>query len=138
MCIRDRPLTFAYNFHTGGIDVASFPFATWARLSKEVMYQQPELLSKGPTAGDWELRQAVAAYVHQFRGVRCQPEQIVIGAGLEYLLDLLHVMLPRDSVFALENPGYYKPYNILRNHRRKMVFVPLDEKGCLLYTSRCV
>ncbi len=78
------------------------------------------------------MRQAVAAYVHQFRGVRCQPEQIVIGAGLEYLLDLLHVMLPRDSVFALENPGYYKPYNILRNHRRKMVFVPLDEKGLRL------
>ena len=34
------------------------------------------------------------------------PEQIVIGAGAEYLYLLLAQLLGRDTVFAVEDPGY--------------------------------
>ena len=118
-----------YELPTHAVDTSAFPYLTWAKIAKETMYHHPELLRPGHRQGDENLRQSLAKYLHEFRGVHCRPEQIIIGAGLEYLLDLVCQLLGEEAIFALENPGYQKTYHILANNGRQLVFLPVDEGG---------
>ena len=120
------------DFSTGAVDTAAFPYASWAKLSREVMYQNPGLLQRGDNRGDPSLRQALCAFLREWRGVRCAPEQVLIGAGLEYLLDLLIQLLPPERVWALEDPGYGAARRLLENNGRRIAFVPLDRDGIRL------
>ena len=87
---------WAYDFGTGSVDTALFPFKTWARIQRETVTAHPELLNHGSRQGDASLRAAIAKYLHAYRGVVCAPEQIVVGAGIEYLVGLLaSELLPR-------------------------------------------
>ncbi|MCD8180640.1 MAG: PLP-dependent aminotransferase family protein [Firmicutes bacterium] len=117
------------DFKTNTVDVASFPYATWVKLSKEVLYSNPEYLNAGDVKGDYELRESIAKYLHEFRGVRCSPAQIVVGAGIEYLTMLLTELFDEKSVFALENPGYRKINAILKNNNRRINYIDVDETG---------
>lgn len=121
--------TVRYDFSTGAVDTVVFPYASWARLSREVVSQNPQLLQRGDARGDLAFRQALAEFLREYRGVRCQPDQIVVGAGLEYLLNVLVQVLPENSVYGLEDPGYYAAWQVLRNHGRQCRMIPLDDNG---------
>lgn len=118
-----------YDLSTGAVDTDIFPYASWARLSREVVSRNPQLLQRGEAQGDPALRQALAGFLREYRGVRCSQEQIVVGAGLEYLLNVLVQVLPEDSVYGLEDPGYLAAWQVLRNHGRQIRMIPLDESG---------
>lgn len=60
----------------------------------------------GDSAGEWGVRDAITQYIYRSRGVLCSPNQIIIGAGNDYLLMLLHVILKHNTVVAMENPTY--------------------------------
>ena len=92
-----------YDLSTRGVDPGLFPFRTWARLQKELLYSSPELLTNGDAQGDLALRQALADYLAEYRGVQCGAHQVVVGAGLEYLLGLLAPLL--HGTAAVETPG---------------------------------
>ncbi len=115
-------------FSTAAVDTSVFPYATWARLMRQAV-QEPQLLQRGHPQGDLPLREALCAFLHQYRGVICRPEQVVVGAGMEYLLDVLLQLLPTDAPIALENPGYRATYRSLDNLRRKFVPVQVDSQG---------
>ena len=51
------------------------------------------------------LREAIATYLKEFRGMTVLPEQIIIGAGTEYLYGLLIQLFGKDKTYAVENPG---------------------------------
>ena len=58
-----------------------FPFSVWSRLQREVMLDFGEaLLAPLPNRGIPELRQAIAGHLAAFRGMRVDPENILIGA----------------------------------------------------------
>ena len=113
------------------MDTALFPFKTWARIQRETVTAHPELLNHGSRQGDASLRAAIAKYLHAYRGVVCAPEQIVVGAGIEYLVGLL-ARLFCASTFAVENPGYPRTAQVLRNNGVRTVFVPVDGDGMTL------
>ena len=92
-----------FDLSTRGVDPGLFPFRPWARLQKELLYSSPQLLTHGDAQGDVELRQALADYLEEYRGVRCTAEQVVVGAGMEYLLSLLAPLLP--GMAAVETPA---------------------------------
>lgn len=118
-----------FNCAAGSVDTDAFPFETWSRLSRSVMYRQPQLLHYGDPQGDLELRQVLCRYLRQARGVRCRPEQMIIGAGMEYLLMALCCLLPEDTLFAMEEPGYPKAAQAVRNSGRRLVHIPLEGGG---------
>ena len=120
-----RPIR--YDLSTRGVDPGLFPFRTWARLQKELLYSSPELLTHGDAQGDLALRQALAGYLEEYRGVRCGAHQIVVGAGLEYLLGLLAPLLPGPA--AVENPGYPRAKQVLENNGVACCCLPVDEDG---------
>ena len=119
-----------YDLSTRGVDPALFPFRTWARLQKELLYSSPELLTHGDAQGDIELRQALADYLEEYRGVRCRAEQVVVGAGLEYLLGLLAPLLPGPA--AVETPGYPRARQVLENNGVPCRCLPVDADGLSL------
>lgn len=126
---RERAEEYRADFRTGAADMRSFPYATWVKLSKETMYANPDLLNSGEAKGDYELRACIAKYLHEFRGVNCSPRQVIVGAGIEYLLMLLCELSENGRSCAIEDPGYEKIDLILRNGGFDVSYVPLDEKG---------
>ena len=119
-----------FDLSTRGVDPGLFPFRTWARLQKELLYSSPQLLTHGDAQGDVELRQALADYLEEYRGVRCTAEQVVVGAGMEYLLSLLAPLLPGKT--AVENPGYQRAKQVLENNGVSCRCLPVDADGLSL------
>ena len=117
-----------FDLSTGGVDTALFPFRTWGRIQKELLYASPELLSHGHRQGDPELRRELAEYLRSYRGVVCDPDQIVVGAGVEYLLGLVAQLL-RGGTAAIENPGYVRSRTILENSGVACRCVDIDGSG---------
>ena len=122
------PPRWAYDCSTSAVDVSAFPFSSWARITKEAVYENPGLLQRGHPLGDWPRRAARAQLLAQSRGVRCSPEQGVVGAGADYLLSLLLQLLPEHRSLALEDPGYPAAYAAAL-HGREPVPIPVDGQG---------
>ena len=118
-----------YDFSTAAVDTSLFPYASWAKLNKEVVYASPELLQQGDRQGDGLLRRALADFLGAYRGVKCTPEQIVVGAGLEYLTSLLLMLFSRDAVFGTEDPGYAAFQRTVTLGGRELRCLPLDGQG---------
>lgn len=118
-------------FSTAAVDTSVFPFSTWAKLSREAVYENPELLQRGEGQGDWPLRDALADFLHQYRGVDCTPEQVVLAAGLEGIMWILLQLLPR-AVFGLEDPGYGSLRRLLDNLGREWAPVAVDDRGVVI------
>ena len=86
------------------------------------------------------LRAALAAYVSQARGVRCQPDQVVVTSGTQHSLDLVARLLldPGDQVW-MEDPGYAPVTSLLRSHGARVIGIPVDAQGldCAAGRLRC-
>ena len=109
---------------------SSFPFTTWTKLMRETMSDEADsLMVRSPSTGVLKLRQAIAAYLFQFRGMAVDPEQIIVGAGTEYLYGLIIQLLGRDHTYAVEDPGYQKITKIYQANDVTCISVPLDENG---------
>ena len=117
-----------YDLSTGSVDTALFPARSWGRIQKELLYQRPELLQRGEMQGDAPLRTQIAEYLSVYRGVECTPEQIVVGAGIEYLLGCL-AHLFSDGMAAIENPGYFRTRTVLQNSGIPCTLVDIDREG---------
>ena len=109
-----------------------FPFSVWSRLQREVMLDYGHLLLQGlPLQGIPELRQAIAAHLSAFRGMSVDPENILIGAGTDFLYNLLIQLLGRDMVYALEEPGYGKIHKIYAAGGVACIGAAMDSRGVL-------
>lgn len=122
--------TYPYDFRTDFVDNGCFPFSTWARLSRSVLSEYSSaLLRATDPCGAAELREEIVRYLHDFRGINVSPDNILIGAGSEYLMHLVIQLLGRDRVYALENPGYRKLYQIFAANGVTVRPTPLDKHG---------
>lgn len=119
---------FRFDLSTGSVDTTLFPFRTWGRIQKDLLYGGNELLSHGHRMGDENLRSAIAEYLRAYRGVECSTNQIVVGAGMEYLLGLV-AQLFQGSTAAIENPGYPRSRTILENCGVTCRCAAIDEGG---------
>lgn len=124
---------YLFDFAGNTANSDHFPFQTWLRLMREsVSDHKEQLLVKSPSIGLYELRYAIAGYLDQFRGLRVSPEQIVVGAGTEYLYGLMIQLLGHDLVYAVEEPGYRMIRRIYEANHVKCVDIPLDGSGVVL------
>lgn len=107
-----------------------FPFALWSKTMRAVIAEQGErLLAPLEFNGVYALRKAICDYLYDFRGMCVSEQQIVVGAGTEYLYNLLVQLLGRDKIYAMENPGHSKIYKIYTVNGVSCRPVSLDEKG---------
>lgn len=119
-----------FDFSPHAISMKSFPFATWKKITREIMVDaNSEMFGLGDAQGDYELRVTISKYLHSSRGVNCLPEQIIIGAGTDYLLMLLEKILGRHIPIAMENPTYKRAYRVFQSFAYEIKTLPMDEDG---------
>ena len=107
-----------------------FPFSLWAKTMRAVLSNYDRrILTRCPSNGCLELREALAAYLARSRGMGVSPEQIVVGAGAEYLYGLVVQLLGRERSFALEDPCYEKIRRVYEANGAQCVPLPLGEDG---------
>lgn len=113
-------------------DPACFDFVKWKKCMNRVLTEYTDFLySEGDPQGESPLRYEISKYIYQARGVRCRPEQIVIGAGTQQLTGLLCVILANMGIdyVAFEEPGYLPVRSIFRDRGFKMTTVPVQKDG---------
>lgn len=64
------------------VDLGYFPYSAWKKINKNVLSEEKKLFQAGNPSGELALRYEVSRYLHQARGVNCEPEQIIIGAEM--------------------------------------------------------
>lgn len=128
----ERGRRFRYNLVSNSTAPDNFPFGTWAKVMRKTLTEKAgELLKTPPTGGVPELREAIAEYLREFRGIDVSPGQVIIGAGTEYLYSLIVQLLGRSQIYGLENPGPPKIRNIYRSLGVKTVMYEMDHEGIL-------
>ena len=107
-----------------------FPFSVWSRLQREVMLDYGEkLLLPLQNQGSLELRRAIADHLAEFRGMNVDPGNILVGAGTDFLYNLLIQLLGRDKTYAVEEPGYDKIRKIYAAGGVACVSAEMDNLG---------
>ncbi len=125
---QEEPLVI--DFTRGSIDTERFPFSVWSRLMRSVIADEGEhLLRAAPPGGVPVLREAIAAYLYRMRGLSVLPEQVIVGAGSEYLCQLLLQLLGREKCYATETPGYPKMRRLFAANGVRQVAVGMDASG---------
>ena len=124
---------YDFDFSSSRLDAESFPFSVWAKLTREnVAGRSDKLLEVSESSGIYELREAIAGHLSSFRGLHVSPDQIVVGAGTEYLYGLIIKLLGKDKKYCVEDPGYRKISQIYETEGVRHAFGRMDEAGLLV------
>lgn len=118
------------DFSPNAIDMRNFPFDLWRKVNRNVLnLNNRDLFLPGDPMGDLSLRRTISRYLHASRGVTCRPEQIVVGAGNDYLLMLLRYVFEETITVAFENPTYPRAWKIFQLFAGEVVTVSSDANG---------
>ena len=110
----------------------TFPFPTLARVMRRVLTDYGErIMVRPPKTGCAELREALCRYLARNRGIRVLPDQIVIGAGAEYMYGLTVELLGSSRVYGIEAPSYQKIEQVYRSRGVQVDYCPLGKDGIL-------
>ncbi|MEP6822950.1 MAG: PLP-dependent aminotransferase family protein, partial [Chthoniobacterales bacterium] len=120
---------------TSGIPaVDEFPIAIWERLRAQLLAKKgANLLRYGSNRGDVDLRKAVAAYLCDFRGAHCHPDQILITAGMQQamLISAMAVLDPSDAAW-IEDPGFHQARRVFALAGARIIPRPVDADGIVV------
>ncbi|MFF4502325.1 PLP-dependent aminotransferase family protein [Streptomyces sp. NPDC001401] len=122
----------AYDLAPGLPDLASFPRAEWLKAARRALTAAPyQALDYGDPRGRIELRTALAGYLARSRGVRTDPERILVCAGISQGLRILCAVLRARgaSTIAVESYGLYVHWDLLAESGLRTVPLPFDERG---------
>ncbi len=115
-----------HNEHT----YPDFPLSVLSKTMRRVLTEHGDiLLDKAPNCGCIELREAIRHYLARNRGIQVGVEQIIIGAGSEYLYGLIVELLGRNLIYAIESPSYKKIEQVYRATEITYDSLPLTNSG---------
>lgn len=80
---------YRYDLASSGVDRESFRFDLWSRYMKSALRQNDRMLTYGEPQGEQDFREALCAYIKERRNILCSPDDIVIGASFQSLLQIL-------------------------------------------------
>ena len=114
--------------------VDEFPIAVWERLRAQVLAKKgAHLLRYASSRGEIELRKAIAAYLCDFRGANCHPDQIVVVGGMQQAMLVCALALINEREAAwIEDPGFHQAHNVLAFVGAKLVPRPIDREGLII------
>ncbi|MFI6930088.1 PLP-dependent aminotransferase family protein [Streptomyces sp. NPDC050287] len=121
-----------YDLRPGFPDLASFPRTEWLKAARRALSVAPyDAFGYGDPRGRVELRTALAGYLARARGVRADPERIVVCAGFSHGLKLLGAVLRARGIHtvAVESYGLDVHWRLLGAAGLRTVPLPLDRLG---------
>jgi GntR family transcriptional regulator/MocR family aminotransferase len=117
-----------------------FPMAAWSKLwSRALRRLGPDLFGYGQEGGYPPLRMAIAEHLENARGVRCDPEQVIVTAGSQqsFALSALVLLDPGDIAWG-EDPGHAAGRDVLTALGVSVLPVPIDEEGLSVTQGRAL
>lgn len=112
------------------IDLTDFPFKDWLNHQQITFKENRLALQMIPhLQGPLSVRKTIARMLLFNRGVKCEPEQIILGAGTQGLLKQLIELFPKETVIGLENPGYPRFHQLFKDNGNQIELIDLDQKG---------
>jgi GntR family transcriptional regulator/MocR family aminotransferase len=114
--------------------VDEFPIVVWERLRAQVLAKKgAHLLRYASSRGEIELRKAIAAYLCDFRGANCHPDQIVVVGGMQQaMLACALALINEGEVAWIEDPGFRQARSVLAFVGAKLVPRPIDPEGLVI------
>lgn len=120
---------YKYAFNLAEIDAEYFPLNLFRKYAKEAFEDNElALLEKGDIQGELNLRQQIAHYLFNSRGVSCHPNQIVIGSSTEQLLNMITELL-KTSSFIIEKPSYPPIKHVLDKNKHNYIQATVEKDG---------
>ncbi len=113
-------------------DLAAFPRSAWLRAERQVLATlSPTAFGYGDPRGAARFRQSVARWLARNRGIRIDPDEIVIVTGVAQALGLVAQALKQEGIgeIALEDPGSLGVRQHLSSQRLRTPPIPVDECG---------
>jgi GntR family transcriptional regulator / MocR family aminotransferase len=129
---RHRAAPPRWDMRPGTPDVGSFPVAAWSRCLRQALNRAPsDIFGYGDRHGTLQLRRELVAYLGRTRGVRADPEQVVITNGSTEALSLLGRALADTgtSETAMEDPGFIFHREVVRRSGQTVLPLSVDEDG---------
>lgn len=129
-----------YDLVSSSQDRDSFNFALWRRYVKSALRQDERLLSYGEAQGEYDLREAICAYINKQRGVICSPEQIVIAAGTQSLIAILCAVTRKAEKVVFLGPEFAQGKAVFEDYGKEIETLSYDRmeeigNGSVIYTS---
>lgn len=125
------PVGARFDLRSGRPDTQAFPRNAWARAMRVALRDAPgEAFGFGDPRGRIELRSTLAAYLGRSRGVRVDPENLVICSGYTQGLGLLVEACTELGLttIGMEDPSI--PDHVeLAAARMRVADIPLDDSG---------
>lgn len=128
----EKPQKIIYDFVTSNVDRDSFRFELWSRYMKSALRQDERLLSYGEPQGEQDFREVLCDYLQKERSVVCMPEQIVIGAGVQSLLNILCPLVMDRRKIAFYNPEFVQGRAVFEDYGYEIT-AGYEEGGTGLY-----
>jgi GntR family transcriptional regulator/MocR family aminotransferase len=113
-------------------DPSCFDFIKWKKCINSILNDFPELLlEEGAPQGEPALRGQISKYIYQARGVKCSPDQIIIGAGTQQLMTLLSNILVQNGIkkISFEDPGYKASRSAFIDRGFDVFSIPVSSEG---------
>ncbi|WEO95751.1 PLP-dependent aminotransferase family protein [Streptomyces sp. FXJ1.172] len=129
---REHPARPAYSLLPGSPDLSAFPRAEWLRAARRALAAAPhDALGYGDPRGRVELRTALAGYLARVRGVRADPETVLITSGFAHALRITGGLLGARGVrtVAVESYGLDAYRDVLQQAGLATPALPYDELG---------
>lgn len=105
-----------YDFASSGADRESFRFNLWQRYIKSALRQNERLLSYGEPQGEYDLRTVLADYIRQRRNVNCSAEDIVVGASVQSLLQILCPLIKDRKTVSFPNASFVQGRTVFADY----------------------
>lgn len=84
-----------------------FEYSLWFKTLRRVISERgEELFVRPPSKGCAVLRNAIADYLHRYRGMAADPRRIIVGSGSEQLYEMAVKILGRNKIYGIEEPSY--------------------------------
>lgn len=122
-----------YDFSSVGVDAESFNMDIWRRYVKSALRQNERLLFYGDSQGEQDLRCEIANYARENRNCICTEDNIVIGAGVQTLLNILCPLLKGKKTVCFDDLSYKQGTAIFRDYGYSVT--DNREKSNIIYTS---
>lgn len=120
------------DFYYGSVETEIFPMHTW----RKCILTAFDKISNAPTLtymnkkGEYKLRTLLTNYLYRTRGVKCNPEQLIITSGHQHSLEILTKLFDKNEYsFTMEEPGHRGTRTVFEMNSYEMHEISLEKDG---------